>query len=98
MGGFNFPAFLLEALHQLSPPLTLQFGLHLGETFLDCLCLEVLACLFACLLMSEEDLPEWGYAYIAYSMFLSSMAGREMALLRLFYLPCIILINDYTIV
>lgn len=58
--GFHFPALLLEALHQFSPPLPLQFGLQLGKTLLDCLCLEVLARLFAGFLMREENLPELG--------------------------------------
>lgn len=30
VGSFHLPALLLEALHQFSPPLSLEFGLHLG--------------------------------------------------------------------
>lgn len=85
-------SFLLEALHQLSPALSLKLALHLNQSLLDSLCLQVLAGLLAGFLVGEENFPAFMWSYMASSRFFSSMAGRETRL-RLFSLPYIIQTN-----
>jgi len=52
-------SLLLEALHQLSPALSLKLALHLNQSLLDSLSLQVFASLLAVFLVGEENFPEW---------------------------------------
>lgn len=58
MSCLNFPLLLLKSSHQLVPSLFFQFYLQLCQSFLDGLCLHVLPCFLAGLLLGEEHLPE----------------------------------------